>query len=270
MAIDKKNREKLAIFIGIFLIILVAAITLFRSSLENKKVKDMANSSAKENTNYAKISATELFQKIKNKEKVAIVDVRGGDAYQQEHIIDSLNIPLADLQEGKFNVQPDSSIVVVGDGSDSSGIAQAANSMGNKNAAVLTGGISSWKVNNGGTVSWGDPTSFVNQSKVTFMEPENLKALLDSKNQQYYLIDARPQDEFSKEHIPQAVNISFEELEKRRSEIPSGKIIVVYGETELMGFQAGVRLFDLNYFSAYVLRGGFAGWKEKGLPTVAQ
>lgn len=266
MAIDKKNREKLAIFIGLFLIVLVAAITLFRPSLENKEVKDMADSSAKENTNYAKISATELLQKIKNKDKVAIIDIRSGDAYQQEHIIDSLNIPLADLREGKFSVQPDSLIVLVGDGSDSSELAQAANSTGNKIAAVLTGGISSWKVNNGGTVSWGDPTSFVNQSKVTFTEPEDLKALLDSKNQQFYLIDARPQVEFTKEHIPQAVNISFEELEKRRSGIPSGKMIVVYGETELAGFQAGVRLFDLNIYSASVLRGGFAGWKDNGYP----
>ena len=46
--------------------------------------------------------------------------------------------------------------------------------------------------------------------------------------------------------------------------IPLTKEIIVYGSTDLQGFQAGVKLYDLNFFAVWVLDDGFLGWKEKG------
>lgn len=262
---SKKSKETLILLIGLLLIAVVALVTFLRPSFKGSKIKDFS-ADLQPVKEYPRISAKELAEKLKNKEDVAIIDVRGTDEYQMEHIIDSINAPFEELSKKEISAAVDAAVVILGSGSDQSD--QAAKIMeikGFQNLLVLSGGITAWKSNNGQAVSWGDPTSFVNQSKVTFVSLEDAKKALDEKRPVYFL-DIRPPDQFSS-HISGAVNIPLGELEKRRSELPLGKEIIVYGATELEGFQAGVKLYDLNILSALVLRGGFSGWKEKGYPT---
>ena len=268
MAGDKKNNEKLVVLVGIILIILVAIITFFRPSLTREKADNSnpTQNSALSTDDIPKISAVDLEKKIKNNEKITFVDINSSDVFQQEHIVDSINIPLAELPNGKANLDQNSFIVIVGSGTADSDAAAALKLFDSKNSAVLLGGVTAWNDNNGLTVSWGDPTSFVNTSKVTFIALEDFKKAHDS-NQLIYLLDTRLPVDFSNGHISGAVNISFDELEKRRNEIPQGKNIVVYGETELDGFRAGVRLYDLGILSGQVMRGGFSGWQDKGFAT---
>jgi rhodanese-related sulfurtransferase len=42
------------------------------------------------------------------------------------------------------------------------------------------------------------------------------------------LLDMRPNDEYSLDHLPGALNIPLRELEQRLSELPSGQEIVAY------------------------------------------
>lgn len=263
--LNDKSKEKLVLLIGFLLIAVVALVTFLRPSFRGSDKKDFSadSQSIKE---YPRISAKELSEKLKNKENVFILDVRTADEYQMEHIIDSAGVPLEELSKKEIDAAVDAIIVILGSGSDQSD--QAAEIMeikGFQNLLVFSGGLTAWKNNNRQTVSWGDPTSFVNQSKVTFISPEDAKKILDEKRPVYFL-DVRPADQFSS-HISSAVDIPLNELEKRRSELPLGKEIIVYGATELEGFQAGVKLYDLNILSALVLRGGLAGWKEKGYPV---
>ncbi|MCX6765887.1 MAG: rhodanese-like domain-containing protein [Candidatus Moranbacteria bacterium] len=267
MPLDKKN-EKLALTIGFVLILLVGLITFLRPSLKSEETKNIAIDSNSKTADYPRISAKELLQKIDKKENAVFIDIRSNDAFQQEHITGSLNIPLAELKESEIDSSPTDLIVIVSDPAATEEAIQAVQILKEKNfenAMVLSGGINSWKQNQGGAVSWGDPTSFINQSKVTFISPEDAKKFLDEKRP-IYILDVRPQNSFSP-HLPATVNIPFESLEKRKDELPRGKEIIVYGDTELSSFQAGVRLFDLNIFSARVLRGGFTGWQEKRFPT---
>ncbi len=260
-----KSKEKLILFIGFLLIAVVALVTFLRPSFRNSEKKDFSADSqpVKE---YPAISAKELAEKLKNKENVFILDVRTADEYQIEHIIDSVSVPLEELDKKEIDAAVDAVIVILGSGSDQSNrAAEIMEIKGFQNLLVLSGSLAAWKNNNGQTISWGDPTSFVNQSKVTFISLEDAKKSLDEKKPVYWL-DVRSADQFSS-RISGAVNIPLGELEKRRNELPLGKEIIVYGATELEGFQAGVKLYDLNILSALVLRGGLAGWKEKGYPT---
>lgn len=263
-----KSKEKLILFVGFLLIAAVALVTFLRPSFRGNKTKDFSTDS-QQVKEYPRISAKELAEKLKNKENIFILDVRTIDEYQMEHIVDSISAPFEELNKKEIGAAVDAAIAVLGSGSDQSD--QAAKILeikGFQKIMVLSGGITAWKNNNGQTVSWGDPTSFVNQSKVTFISPEDAKKILDEKRPVYFL-DVRPPDQFSS-HISGAVNIPLNELEKRRNELPLGKEIIAYGATELEGFQAGVKLYDLNTLSALVLRGGFSGWKDKGYPTVSE
>jgi len=261
-----KAKENLILLIGFILIALVALMTFLRPFFKDKEKKDFSNNNTQTIKEYPTISAKKLSEKIINKEKIFILDVRTIDEYQREHIIDSINIPLEELIKKEINAPVDANIVILGSGNDQAN--QAAEIMkfkGFQNLFVLSGGLTAWKNNNEQTISWGDPTSFVNRSKVTFISLEDAKKAWDEKNPVYWL-DVRPKNRFSP-HIPGAINIPLEELEQKRNELPLGKKIIVYGATELEGFQAGVRLYDLNIFSAFVLRGGFSNWKEKGYPV---
>lgn len=265
MPLNKKSKEKLVLLIGFLLIAVVALVTFLRPSFRGNEKKDFSadSQSIKE---YPRIYAKELSEKLKNKENVFILDVRTADEYQMEHIVDSVSVPLEELSKKEIDAAIDAAIVILGSGSGQSD--QAAEIMeikGFQNLLVFSGSLTAWKNNNGQTVSWGDPTSFVNQSKVTFISSEDAKKILDEKKPVYFL-DVRSTDQFSS-HISGAVNIPLNELEKRRNELPLGKEIITYGATELEGFQAGVKLYDLNILSALVLRGGFSEWKEKKYST---
>lgn len=262
---NKKNNEKIVLLAGLALIILVGVFTFSRPYLKNSEKKNGESGSREIIPSYPAISAKEVKEKTANKEKVSILDVRSIDDYQDAHIIDSINIPLEELAEKEVAVDPGDLVVVVGSGMDQANKgADVINKKGFQKIAVLSGGVDAWTKSAGPAVSWGDPTSFVNQSKVNFIAPEDVKKILDEK-EKVYVLDVRIESQFSS-RLPGAVNIPFVSLEKRRSEMPVNQEIIVYGDTEFEGFQGGVRLYDLGILSASVLRGGFVGWKEKGFP----
>ena len=260
--------EKSVISIGCALILLVFLITFFRWDNQNKNEEPII-SSGEEIYQYKKISFQEIQKKISplvsEDEKVLIIDIREKENYQTEHIIDSKNVPLKKLSGADLNAENYNLIIIAGHGIEEENIeaAKILEQKGISNVAIFPGGFFAWKKNGGQTVSQGDPDSFTDQAKISSLSPENLKALL-IENYDAYILDIRSQQSFSQGHIPQAVNIPLDSLESRRSEIPLTKEIVVYGSTNLQGFKAGVRLYDMNFFGAWVLDGGFLEWKEKG------
>ncbi len=265
---NKNTKEKFALLIGLALILLVAAITFFRPQF-NKKQARVETEPVEEEYQYSVISARELQQKITNGEKVKIIDTRSRDEFQKEHIVDSINITLEDLSQSDIGTDNNGTVAVIG--KNDAEYSQAVKIIESKNYTkvfALTGGVSGWRVNGGQTVSLGDPNSFVDQSKLTYVAPEDLKDVIDS-NYPIYILDVRDQRSFSEGRINGANNIPLNELEKRRNELSIAKEILVYGETELQGFQAGIMLYGLNFYAVNVLSGGIASWKEKGL-EVAQ
>jgi rhodanese-related sulfurtransferase len=85
------------------------------------------------------------------------------------------------------------------------------------------------------------------------------------------VLDVRPAAEFAAGHVPGAVNIPIDELERRLSELPRRKEVVAYcrGPFCLMSFEA-VQLLRRIGLKARRLKDGLPEWRMAGLPTVRE
>jgi rhodanese-related sulfurtransferase len=85
------------------------------------------------------------------------------------------------------------------------------------------------------------------------------------------VLDVRPAAEFAAGHVPGAVNIPIDELERRLSELPRRKEVVAYcrGPFCLMSFEA-VQLLRRLGLKARRLKDGLPEWRMAGLPTVRE
>jgi ArsR family transcriptional regulator len=79
------------------------------------------------------------------------------------------------------------------------------------------------------------------------------------------LIDVRPEHEFDIGHLPGAINIPFNKLEKRLSRLPKASGIVAYcrGPYCVLSFEA-VALLRAKGYQAHRLVDGFPEWKAAG------
>lgn len=262
---NKKNTR--AMLIGFGLIILIAIFSIFKpfSHTKNNAGQNGAVSLSQDSSAAKQVGSEALLKKIQNKEPLNILDVRGSAEFQKEHILDSQNIPADAFSSGMENLDKNKNYVIVDDGSDNIGQALAGNMAGSgfKNASFLTEGFPGWKNKLNPTVSAGDPNSFVDQAKINYIESDQLKELMKTKSN-LYIIDVRKSDAFAQDHLPGAVNIYLDDLEKRRREIPIGKKIILYDTDGLWAFQGAVRLFDMNVLNVSALSDGFNAWTQKG------
>jgi rhodanese-related sulfurtransferase len=80
----------------------------------------------------------------------------------------------------------------------------------------------------------------------------------------FFVIDARDKDQFTKEHIPGAVNIEWRRTLAERIRIPKDRPVLLYCNTGSLSAQAGSALRVAGYDNVRILQGGFAEWKAKG------
>ncbi|MFC1756432.1 rhodanese-like domain-containing protein [Patescibacteria group bacterium] len=260
------NRDKFALLIGLFLIIIVAIITFYRA--ENNEEFVLQEEIIEEINNFSEISAKDLQKKIRTEENVKILDIRNRSEYEYDHIADSINVPLSDIEKSSVTIESENTIVVVGNSGDNyNAVVETLENNGHQNILVLSGGFNQWKISMNQSISFGNPDSIIDQSKVEYIVAEDLKNLIDT-NYPAFILDVRQNKSFTEGHIIGAKNIPLSSLEEKRNEIPIDADIVVYGANEVESFQAGVRLYDLNFFSVSVFKEGLELWKEKGFEVV--
>ena len=82
------------------------------------------------------------------------------------------------------------------------------------------------------------------------------------------VLDVRPPEEFAAGHVPGAVNIPIQELEKRLGELPKRKEIVAYcrGPYCLMSYDA-VELLRKKGHKSRRMEDGLPEWRLAGLPV---
>lgn len=82
------------------------------------------------------------------------------------------------------------------------------------------------------------------------------------------MLDVRPPEEFAAGHLPGAVNIPVQQLEKRLGELPRRKEVVAYcrGPYCLMSHDA-VALLRKKGLKARRLQDGLPEWRAAGLPV---
>lgn len=100
------------------------------------------------------------------------------------------------------------------------------------------------------------------------LEPVPARELLErARNGLVTVLDVRPPEEYAAGHLPGAVNIPIQELEKRIKELPKRREIVAYcrGPYCLMSYDA-VALLRKKGMKARRLEAGLPEWRLSGLP----
>ena len=100
------------------------------------------------------------------------------------------------------------------------------------------------------------------------LEPVPAAQLLERARESLVtVLDVRPREEYAAGHLPGAINIPLEELEKHLNDLDLSQEIVAYcrGPHCVLAFDAVASLREKG-IKARRLHGGFPEWKSEGLP----
>ncbi len=271
----KNKKDTNALLIGLGLIILVMFITFFRTSILSSE--NQSNNAQQKNPQteiagqkYQTISSLQLQKKLALGTELNLLDVRSFKDYITEHLVDSVNVAIDELPVGAKINPKNPVILITTDATDQDSIATVLKSLESEhitNVQILAGGIEEWKKMAGATVNFGNPNSFTDQSKVSYVENAQLNEALKS-GVSTFILDVRTQPEYANGHIKGAVNIPLDDLEKRRNEVRTFPRIVLSGASELQEFEAAVQLYDMLLVQPFVLKEGIPGWQKKGFELV--
>ena len=260
---ENKKKEIFAIAIGAIFILAIGSIAIYRN-FSSKEIAPVDIEEEERDIIYNNISAQELMQKVRDFEKLQIVDIDSEEDFTIEHIIDSINIPHENFSISELDSSSETVLIMRARDEDVLyEVASKIKEFSDKNIYYLTDGIFGWINQGGSTFAWVDPTATLNQSKVQYIEPEELKNIIDSK-ENIQLIDVRSQNEYNKERIPGAINIPSDDFEKRRSDVSVVKKVIFYSSQNYEAFESAVRIYDINIIPSYILMGGIEKWKEVG------
>lgn len=252
--LDKKNMQ--VISIGMASILLVGVFFIGKSFWNNSGEEDSGTYNSPDSADAPvrqTITPSDLQAKLARHEKVMLLDIRSEEQFALKHIPQSRSFPSENLIN--FQKEEGPLLVIIGSSSspDANELAEGVLKSKNIEAWFLAGGFEEWSGKGYPVISSGDPSDFVDQSKVTFITKENLIPLIGASN--IVILDTQSEENYKRKHIKGVVHITLDELEKRTGDIPPGKDLIVYGENEMESFRAGVRLFDLNFFTVKTLRG---------------
>jgi rhodanese-related sulfurtransferase len=159
----------------------------------------------------------------------ALVDVREERFYGQGHILPAVNIPLSRIEIKLPILVPgkNTPLVFYDDGGDLAEIAaNTAQVMGYSDIAILNNGLSGWKTGNyhlfsgthvlgaalAETIDRADPVQKISASELSQMQ---------NNGESVVVLDARPWDAFTDNHIPGGINCPLGELEYRFRDLVS-------------------------------------------------
>lgn len=92
-----------------------------------------------------------------------------------------------------------------------------------------------------------------------------IKALMD-KNRNVFLLDVRTPQEYSQGRLAGSVLIPINEFERRVSEVPKNKTIVVYCAVGARSKPVAGFLAQQGYKDVYHMADGIVGWYRNGFP----
>ncbi len=114
--------------------------------------------------------------------------------------------------------------------------------------------------------TWADPgTSALAES----IAPSEISSRREA-GQAPVVIDVRTPEEFAAGHIPGAVNIPFDEVAERISEVEAPHGVALYCMVGPRARRGETALLASGYTSVFHLEGGLAAWQAAGYPVEAQ
>lgn len=85
---------------------------------------------------------------------------------------------------------------------------------------------------------------------------------------QAVFVDIRNENAYQKSHLPGAINIPLEHIDKRKDKLKryNGQTIIAYCDTGSSTLNAVKALQAQGWEQVHQLRGGLSAWREAGLP----
>lgn len=249
-----KNNDGKIIGMGAILILSVGGFLLFQRFWGSSATKNQITPTpytTPEKNDFPTLESEIIRQKILNNEKVLFLDFRDPESFTQEHIPHALSFSPGTFTS--FVPEKDELLVAILPNQDTNTAETIKGILRQKPYKVflLEGGFEAWKKGGNQVISYGDPTSLLDQSKVVFITQEEIqKSDLD-----FVILDVQTAENYQTKHVAGALHIPLDQLEKRSQEIPGTKNIIVYGENEVISFQGAVRLAGLNILTARALLG---------------
>ena len=80
----------------------------------------------------------------------------------------------------------------------------------------------------------------------------------------FVIIDARDAGQFTKSHIPGAINLDWRRALAERNTIPRDRPVLIYCNTGSLSAQAGFALRVAGWDNVRILQGGMEEWAAKG------
>ncbi|MFA6285117.1 MAG: rhodanese-like domain-containing protein [Parcubacteria group bacterium] len=267
---NEKNQHKIFV-VGFSLVVIIILWFLLKPLVLNLKGGQSSKDEQKANEEILKAPSTmpeDLLKAIQDKSKIFLADISSSDEFNRGHIATAVNVQADKLDKSFFvalGADRTSNILIVNQGDNLTDLATVVNKIvsdGFVNAKYLRGGIPGWQEKGYPLVSSGG--SGEDSAKVKNITIDEIKKDAEITPALLQFLDVRSKNDFAKEHIVGAINLSLSELETRKSEIPVLKKTIIYGSNENDGFQAAAVLFDLNFFNVYKMNGGIEDWKAAG------
>lgn len=101
---------------------------------------------------------------------------------------------------------------------------------------------------------------FVDANAGTIL-PEQIPA---DDYKKFHVLDVRDAAQFTKDHIPGAVNIEWRQVFAQRAQLPKDKTILIYCNTSSFAAQVAMALRMDGFENVRMLYGGYNAWKARG------
>lgn len=169
------------------------------------------------------------------KGNIVIVDLRNESEVAAGHIPRAVNIPMAELAaaEDDFPSNISAPIVLYGNGKDAEKARKMIKKWGYKFVSLMTTDVDGWKAA-GMKLAKGPASDEIDwvrklgKGEVTVAEFEKVASGQDSSK---VILDVRGPEEVSGGRFPGSINIPLDEIEKRLTELPKDKTILVHCTT---------------------------------------
>ncbi len=244
---NKKNL--IPFFVVLFMGIIVFGLLRHKFFDSSKDIFEEAANLSREEIIVKETNPSEISKMIRN-EEYQLIDIQEPTEFEISHIESSINIPLSEIEESINKINKNKKIVIIDKEPTKKGkILVHYLEKNGYQVSYLKDGLLGYFKEGYDVISKGNPTLISDLVKVASFSAQEIKEKI--KNEGIFsLLDVRDSISYKKDHLEESVNIPLEDLEKEKSRIPRGKIIV-FDADPYRSFQAAVRLYDMNILDVY-------------------
>jgi rhodanese-related sulfurtransferase len=218
---------------------------------------------------YSTVTTEELNKMLDSgKNAPLVIDARNPEEYDEVHIKNAVNIPVAKLEKNPALLPADKQqrIVFYCNGikcGKSKKAAQIAAAQGYPNLMVYAEGMPVWEEK--GMSIYAGP-NYEKKIETSKLKPGELKSLMESKPTTLTIVDVRDKAEYDQGHIPGAINIPVAIFALQSGVLEKDKRIIVYCNSGGRSYNAYRKLQKLAYPNINQVI--FADWEFDGFPVV--